>query len=306
MVSLKGIGSFLAAKGLGTLLPALSKRPELVDKLFGKLQDIALKRIWENKLNTPAVRDRKHGAAKMLFNTFRKRLPTYAPEVQRKLCVNMLYNSVHVGEGARTDYREKYGEEPPFFFVISPSMRCDLRCVGCYAWQYRGQSDLTGEEVIDLVEQGKRDMGTYFIVLSGGEPTFWPGLIPLLEKHNDVFFQLYTHGMNFDEELCKKFAELGNAYPAISIEGNQESTDSRRGEGVGDAHPAEPRGDHQRRVRRHDGRAGRHLRVGVPVHSHRPGAQPRAGAHPGAARPALRGGRRLPEQAPLHHLRLLE
>jgi MoaA/NifB/PqqE/SkfB family radical SAM enzyme len=232
MLKLHGLGSFLAAKGLASLLPALSKRPELMDRLFGKLQDMALDRIWNNKLNTPEVRDRKHGAAKMLFNTFRKHLPTYAPEVQRKLAVNMLYNSVYVGEAARTKYRDKYGEEPPFFFVISPSMRCNLRCTGCYAWQYRGQGELNAAEVIDLVEQGKRDFGSYFVVLSGGEPTFWPGLIELLKHHDDVFFQLYTHGMNFDEKLCKQFAELGNAYPAISIEGDQKATDDRRGEGA--------------------------------------------------------------------------
>lgn len=233
MVSLKGIGSFLAAKGLGSLLPALSRKPKMMDKLFGKLQDMALERIWNNPLNkTEAVRDRKYGAAKMLFSTFRKRLPTYAPEVQRKLALNMLYNSVHVGEKVRAKYREQYGEEPPFFFVISPSMRCNLRCFGCYAWQYRGQGELTKEEVVDLVEQGKRDMGTYFVVLSGGEPTYWPHLIELLEHHDDVFFQIYTHGMNFDDELCKKFAELGNAYPAISIEGNAEATDARRGPGA--------------------------------------------------------------------------
>jgi len=232
MFNLKGISSFLKAKGAAALLPALSRKPELLDKLFGKLQNMALDRIWNNPLNTPEVRDRKHGAAKMLFNVFRQRLPSYAPEVQRKLCVNMLYNSVYVGEEVRVKYREQYDEEPPFFMVISPSMRCNLRCEGCYAWNYRGQGELTVEEVIDVVEQGKRDLGTYFVVLSGGEPTFWPGLIPLLEKHDDVFFQLYTHGMNFDDELCRKFAKLGNAYPAISIEGNEAATDARRGEGA--------------------------------------------------------------------------
>ena len=219
MLRLKGIGSFLAAKGLASLLPALSKRPELMDRLFGKLQDMALERIWNNPLNTPEIRDRKHGAARMLFTTFRNHLSTYAPEVQRKLAVNMLYNSVYLGEAARAKYREKYAEEPPFFFVISPSMRCNLRCTGCYAWQYRGQGELSTAEVIDLVEQGKRDFGSYFVVLSGGEPTFWPGLIDLIKHHDDVFFQLYTHGMNFDDKLCRQFAELGNAYPAISIEG---------------------------------------------------------------------------------------
>jgi MoaA/NifB/PqqE/SkfB family radical SAM enzyme len=193
---------------------------------------MALERIWNNPLNTPEVRDRKYGAARMLFNTFRQRLPVYAPEVQRKLAVNMMYNSVYVGEEVRVKYREKYGEEPPFFFVVSPSMSCNLRCTGCYAWKYRDQGELSAAEVIDLVEQGKRDFGTYFVVLSGGEPTLWPGLTELLEHHSDVFFQLYTHGMSFDEALCAKFAKLGNAYPAISIEGDEASTDARRGPGA--------------------------------------------------------------------------
>ncbi|MBW2690863.1 MAG: radical SAM protein, partial [Deltaproteobacteria bacterium] len=159
-------------------------------------------------------------------------LPTFAPEVQRKLAVNMLYNSVYVGDQVREKYKAKYNEDPPFFFVLSPSMRCNLRCFGCYAWQYRGKDEMTRDEVFDVVEQAKRDMGIYFTVLSGGEPTHWPHLIELLEHHDDMFFQIYSHGMNFDDELCKKFAQLGNAYPAISIEGTPETTDARRGEGA--------------------------------------------------------------------------
>jgi len=233
MVSFKGIGAFLAAKGLGNLMPALSSmKPELLDLLFGKLQNLALEKIYNNPLCTPEVRDRKYGAAKMLFGAFRKRLATYAPAVQRKIAENMLYNNVHVGGQVRDEYLKKYGEEPPFFFTISPTMRCNLRCYGCYAWQYRDQGELTKEEVIDVIEQGKREMGMYFVVISGGEPTVYPHLLEVIEHHSDVFFQVYTHGMNFDDDLCRKFAKLGNVYPAISIEGNEEDTDNRRGKGA--------------------------------------------------------------------------
>jgi len=30
-------------------------------------------------------------------------------------------------------FKEKYGEEPPTFIVFSPTQRCNLNCIGCYA-----------------------------------------------------------------------------------------------------------------------------------------------------------------------------
>lgn len=29
-------------------------------------------------------------------------------------------------------YKEKYGEEPPTFIVLSPTQKCNLKCIGCY------------------------------------------------------------------------------------------------------------------------------------------------------------------------------
>jgi MoaA/NifB/PqqE/SkfB family radical SAM enzyme len=232
MLDLKGLKSFLLAEGLAGLLPALSKRPELLQGLIGRLQEIALERIYRNPGNSPAVRDRKYHAARMLFEALRRRVPSYAPAVQKKLAVNMFYNNVHVGGAVRAAYEQAHGEEPPFFFTVSPSMRCDLRCFGCYAAEYAKQGELTREEVIEVIEQGKRELGIYFVVISGGEPTAWPHLLEVIEHHQDVFFQIYTHGMNFSAELVKRFAELGNAYPAISVEGRAEHTDARRGAGA--------------------------------------------------------------------------
>jgi MoaA/NifB/PqqE/SkfB family radical SAM enzyme len=64
---------------------------------------------------------------------------------------------------------------------------------------------------------------------SGGK-----GLLDAVEKHPDVFFMFYTNGTLIDEKTAQRLAALGNATPAISVEGWRERTDERRGKGVFD------------------------------------------------------------------------
>ncbi len=77
-------------------------------------------------------------------------------------------------------------------------------------------------------------MGIYFIVLSGGEPTVYPYLFDIFEKHDDVGFMMYTNGTLIDDEFADKLLKIGNVTPAISLEGFKEKTDQRRGKGVFD------------------------------------------------------------------------
>ena len=233
--TIERLTGFLKAKGLSALLPALSKKPELMGALIEKLQGYALAKMESASGDlTPALRERKLLAGRMLFETIKKRLPTFSRATQRKLAFNMLFNNLQTGEAVRERYRAERNEEPPYFFVVSPSMRCNLRCFGCYAAEYEKMGELSCEEVIDLIEQGKKELGTYFVTISGGEPFFWPHLFEVLEHHSDVFFQIYTHGMLIDDAAAACLAELGNAYPAISVEGGREETDARRGAGAYD------------------------------------------------------------------------
>jgi MoaA/NifB/PqqE/SkfB family radical SAM enzyme len=69
--------------------------------------------------------------------------------------------------------------------------------------------------------------------LTGGEPYLRKDvLLRLFRKHNDMFFLTYTNGTHFDEQLADELARLGNVAPAISVEGYEEETDRRRGNGV--------------------------------------------------------------------------
>ncbi|RLE09458.1 MAG: radical SAM protein, partial [Candidatus Aminicenantes bacterium] len=77
---------------------------------------------------------------------------------------------------------------------------------------------------------------SHFTVISGGEPLIYKSegrdIFDLFADHPDTFFLMYTNGTLIDANTAKKLAEVGNVTPAISVEGFEEETDRRRGQGV--------------------------------------------------------------------------
>ncbi len=150
---------------------------------------------------------------------------------KRKLVNNLIINQFIEGKQKRLAQTE--GENMvPSILVISPTMRCNLNCTGCYSGLYEKDGDLTEEE-IDRVLGEARDMGIYFIVISGGEPYLLrDALLRLFKKYNDMIFLTYTNGTFLDAKTSKKLAKLGNVFPAISVEGWEAETEQRRGTGM--------------------------------------------------------------------------
>ena len=114
--------------------------------------------------------------------------------------------------------------------VISPTMRCNLNCYGCYAGSYDKGNDLPIEVMDRVLNEGK-ELGMFFAVISGGEPFIRDDVVKLFERHKDVAFQVYTHGGLLDEKMIGRIIKAGNILPAISLEGFEEDTDKRRGKG---------------------------------------------------------------------------
>jgi len=70
-------------------------------------------------------------------------------------------------------------------------------------------------------------------IFSGGEPLMRKGdLIKLAEEHDDCSFLSFTNATLVDEKFAEKLGELGNFGLAISVEGFEEDTDMRRGDGT--------------------------------------------------------------------------
>jgi MoaA/NifB/PqqE/SkfB family radical SAM enzyme len=110
-------------------------------------------------------------------------------------------------------------------------MRCNLHCSGCYAGSYSRSDDLP-REVFDRLLCEAKEMGVFFVTILGGEPFLSQDVLDMFEKHEDVYFQVYTNGTLIDYEKARYLATLGNVFPSISVEGFEKETDERRGKGT--------------------------------------------------------------------------
>lgn len=161
-----------------------------------------------------------------------KNILNYLPKKgKEKLITNLVYNMLVKGRKIRVALQEKEGYRYPVFGIISPTMRCNLRCIGCYAGDYTQKDDLHIEMVDSVIQQGK-ELGMYFFVILGGEPFIRKDILDIFEKHNDCYFLAYTNGTLITDDLAKKLAELGNVALAVSVEGFEHETDKRRGKGM--------------------------------------------------------------------------
>ena len=92
--------------------------------------------------------------------------------------------------------------------------------------------NLTYEEMDNIVNQAKA-MGTYVYLFTGGEPLVRKkDIIRLCEAHPDCVFSSFTNGTLIDEAFAREMLRVQNFVPAISIEGFEAATDSRRGNGT--------------------------------------------------------------------------
>ncbi len=154
------------------------------------------------------------------------------PDVVETLFATWVLNSLFLTAPIRRRKIEA-GLRVPTTLQIDPTSACNLRCPGCWAGEY-GQSDRISPERLDQLFDEMKELGIYWVTLSGGEPLIYPHLLELMEKHNDMFFMAYTNGTLLDDQMADEMARLGNFTPAFSLEGGRERTDARRGNGTFD------------------------------------------------------------------------
>ncbi|WP_298501416.1 radical SAM protein [uncultured Methanobrevibacter sp.] len=129
------------------------------------------------------------------------------------------------------------GQNIPAFLIASVTSSCNLHCTGCYSRANSSCSDdapqnqLTDTEWEDIFIQAK-ELGISFIVLAGGEPLLREDIIKKASNHPEILFPIFTNGTMMDKSYLKLFDKNRNLVPVISIEGDENVTDSRRGEGV--------------------------------------------------------------------------
>jgi MoaA/NifB/PqqE/SkfB family radical SAM enzyme len=121
----------------------------------------------------------------------------------------------------------------PPITIFSITNGCNLRCKGCYAQAIRGEAgdELSPGKLRGIVEEADA-LGISFFVLAGGEPLTRPEIVDITRDFPHIIFLLITNGLLLDQALIARLARQRNTVPVLSIEGNQEQTDGRRGKGV--------------------------------------------------------------------------
>jgi len=162
-------------------------------------------------------------------------------EVIKNVVDVLIQNNLIRGDRSYTlaveKFEQKYGEMPPTFIVFSPTQKCNLNCIGCYASSTSKTAATIPYPYVDKVVSEVHDsFGSRFITISGGEPLMYRSegktLLDILEKYNDMFFLIYTNGTLINDEVAERLAKSANATPAISVEGFEKETDERRGSGT--------------------------------------------------------------------------
>lgn len=153
-------------------------------------------------------------------------------DVLTTIAVNFFINANLIGWPIEERARQKYGCNIPWAILLDPTSACNLHCTGCWAAEYGNQLNLTLEEIDHIITQGKQ-LGVYMYIYTGGEPLVRKAdLIKLCERHSDCVFLCFTNGTLIDEPFANEMLRVKNFVPAISLEGFQADTDSRRGKGT--------------------------------------------------------------------------
>lgn len=135
---------------------------------------------------------------------------------------------------------EASGLHVPPFLIASITANCNLFCTGCYARaNQQACSGSQGKQPLDAARWDAlfaeaRELGVCFILLAGGEPMLRLDVLEAAGRYPEIIFPVFTNGTLMTGQMLDFFEEHRNLIPVISLEGSQQTTDSRRGAGVYD------------------------------------------------------------------------
>ena len=148
--------------------------------------------------------------------------------------VRALARIVQRASAARGEVLADFGVHVPEICFFSVTWQCNLECAGCYAKGLPEDDNLTTVEIERILGE-TTSCGTVLYVIAGGEPLSVPGLLPALGRIAGGIFMVFTNGTLLDRDGVRTIAEAGNILPVISIEGEPDDTDDRRGAGTANA-----------------------------------------------------------------------
>jgi MoaA/NifB/PqqE/SkfB family radical SAM enzyme len=230
-VSMDGVMKVFAKRAVNLTLRYLEGDPqENLSKAVNTLMPLAkrdgIKRQLESAKQIIAEKDNPY--RNLILRVFNE----IAPNVRRRFVTNFVVNASMIGPDRTQMLKYKHDCNIPWAILMDPTSACNLHCKGCWAAEYN-KTDSMDYALLDRIIREGKELGVYFYIYSGGEPTIRKNdLIKLAQVHNDCMFLAFTNGTLVDQDFALALAEVGNFALAFSIEGFEEATDFRRGAGT--------------------------------------------------------------------------
>lgn len=136
--------------------------------------------------------------------------------------------------GAKVAGARLTGKRIPFFVQLVPTSRCNLNCRYCFGEFHEREGDNFPLERIEKVIDGLAELGTRFILLTGGEPMMHPQIAEIIRgiAAHRIEILLGTNGLKVAERIDE--LSLVSTF-SISLDGPREHHDYYRGHGSYDA-----------------------------------------------------------------------
>ena len=199
-----------------------------ITKIMGMIDKVAPADLFDSQ------RDAIRNAIESKNNWYQliMKLMDLNPLVRNSLLKNFVVDGNLMAWPVQEKMRIKHQCNIPWAILLDPTSACNLHCTGCWAAEYGHSLNLSYDDIDSIINQGV-ELGTRVYIYTGGEPLVRKkDLIRICEAHPDCSFLCFTNATLIDEAFCQDLIRVKNFIPAISVEGNEETTDGRRGQGT--------------------------------------------------------------------------
>ncbi len=139
--------------------------------------------------------------------------------------------NINKSRSKRLRKMEQINGSIPVVVAISPTMRCNYNCQGCYSRNRSLENELSTAE-LDALFGEAAELGVSVFVITGGEPLLRSDLLDLIGRHHRLLYIIISNGTQITPETARRIAHSGNIVQLISVEGFSGDTDDRRQTGA--------------------------------------------------------------------------
>ena len=141
--------------------------------------------------------------------------PSLGSNAARRRIRRIMNNISDAGTIVADDGATIWGSRTPHFATVAVTYDCQCDCQHCSAYSYkqgvaRTHSALTLSELKDAIRQAV-DLGTTCVILTGGEPLLYNGLLRLIESvdHAKSICTIFSNGEYLTEQMVSRLTQAG-------------------------------------------------------------------------------------------------